>query len=223
MLVSRAWQLQTGRYDRLREGAVDRFLNSNVLALGLAIDSVIFVFLAQSKQSALLVSGLAILWAVIWLPRWTRRFRTRTSVVINRDPAAVFGFVSDFRNAPQWFPQFESVEKITPGSIGPGTQFKFRQPTRNGVLELVDEIVDYEWAHRLTDHVPNGRPNLETLTFEAVPGGTLLSHIFDSEMSYGTAVSGQIWRRWTMTARMRRLRQAAWARVKQVLESSPPA
>jgi hypothetical protein len=217
-------QMRTGPLERLEERAVDRYLNVNVLALGLAVDSAVFFFVAQSRESALLVSGLAVLWAAIWVPRFARRLRIRTSVVIDRDPATVFGFVSDFRHATQWMPGIESIEKITPGAIGAGTQFLIRQPTPNGVLELVDEIVDYEWASRLTDRVANGRrSNLETLTFESVQRATRLSHMFESEVSYGSAVTGRALARWTMTAPMRRMRQAAWARLKEVLETQTTA
>jgi hypothetical protein len=158
------------------------------------------------------------------VPRFARRVRLRTNVVINREPAAVFGFVSDFRNSTQWLAQFESVEKITPGNIGPGTQFRFRQTTPNGVLELVDEIIDYEWASRLTDQVAGGRrPNLETLVFQPVRAGTRIDHTFESELSYGSAVSGQVWLRWTTTRHMRRARLAAWERLKHVLEAQTSA
>lgn len=203
----------------LNEGDVDLSVSSMALALAFAIDSAVLL-LYGSKKSVLLISGLAVLWALIWLPRVMRRVRIQTSVVIDRDPSTVFGFVSDFRNSPQWFPQFESVEKISPGSIGPGTQFRFRQQTPFGNLELIDEIVDYEWASKLTDRVVGGRrPNLEVLTFEAVGRATRLGHEFGSEISYSAAITGQTLRQWQTTARMRRQRQAAWARLKQVLES----
>lgn len=224
LIVSGGWRLRTSRYDPLQEKAIDRFLNSNVLALGLAIDAFVFLLLAQTRQSGLLLSGIAVFWAAIWVPRFARRVRLRTNVVINRDPAAVFGFVSDFRNSTQWLAHFESVEKVTPGNIGPGTQFRFRQATPHGMLEMVDEIVDYEWASRLTDRVAGGRrPNLEALVFEPVSGGARINHTFESELSYGSAVSGQVLLRWTTTRQMRRARLAAWGRLKQVLEAQTGA
>jgi uncharacterized protein YndB with AHSA1/START domain len=208
----------------LDEQAADLSVSSTAIALALAIDSVVLLLYAGSNKSVLLISGLAVLWALIWMPRLTRRVRVRTSIVIDRDPSTVFGFVSDFRNAPKWFPQFETVEKLTPGSIGPGTQFRFRQQTPNGMLELVDEIVEYEWASRLTDRVAGAhRANVEVLTFEPVDRATRLEHQFISEVSYAAAIIGQVLYRWNTTGQMRRQRQAAWARLKQVLEGQPPA
>jgi hypothetical protein len=42
LVLSTGWRLRTTRYDPLQEKAINRFLNLNVLAFGLAIDALVF-------------------------------------------------------------------------------------------------------------------------------------------------------------------------------------
>jgi carbon monoxide dehydrogenase subunit G len=171
-------------------------------------------------QVTLVISGLAILWSLIWIPLWMRRIGTRTSVMIDRDPASVFAFVSDFRNEAKYQPSISAVEKITDGPIGPGTQFRTRVELPNGPFEGVDEIVDYQPPYRVTSRVANAlRSNVGVLTLEAVPQGTRLRYSFESEITYSNALMLQGLMRWLMTLDMRSQRNAGWARLKQLLES----
>jgi carbon monoxide dehydrogenase subunit G len=171
-------------------------------------------------QVTLVISGLAILWSLIWIPLWMRRIGTRTSVVIDRDPATVFAFVSDFRNEAKYQPSISAVEKITDGPIGPGTQFRTRVELPSGPFEGVDEIVDYQPPYRVTSRVANAlRSNVGVLTLEAVPQGTRLRYSFESEITYSNALMLQGLMRWLMTLDMRSQRNAGWARLKQLLES----
>jgi carbon monoxide dehydrogenase subunit G len=171
-------------------------------------------------QVTLVISGLAILWSLIWIPLWMRRIGTRTSVMIDRDPATVFAFVSDFRNEAKYQPSISAVEKITDGPIGPGTQFRTRVELPSGPFEGVDEIVDYQPPYRVTSRVANAlRSNVGVLTLEAVPQGTRLRYSFESEITYSNALMLQGLMRWLMTLDMRSQRNAGWARLKQLLES----
>ena len=207
---------------QLDERAINRAMTGNIVGLGLGFNLLVLVLVTRGSESALVLSGVAMLWALLWMPRAMRQVGIRTSVVINRDPATVFAFVSDMRNSPAYFPEIESVEQVTPGSIGPGTQFRTRVRTPNGVFEGVEEIVDYEWASRLTSRVASGlRPNLEVLTFEPVQAATKLSHRFDSELSYGLAFFGQVLTKFALRREMVARRNAAWARLKNFLESTP--
>lgn len=189
-VVGNAFGPKPGQLD---ERAINRAMTGNILGLGLGFDLLVLLLVISRSESALVLSGVVLLWALLWMPRAMRQVGIRTSVVINREPATVFSFVSDLRNAPAYFPEIESVEKITPGSIGPGTQFRSSVRTPNGAFQGVEEIVDYEWASRLTSRVASGlRPNLEVLTFESVQSATKLSHRFDSELGYGAALFGQV-------------------------------
>jgi hypothetical protein len=195
----------------------------SALFLAGLIDLLALLFAVSPRphpEVTLITSGIAISWSLVWMPVWMRRIGIRTSVVIDRDPATVFAFVSDFRNEAKYQPTLISVEKITDGPIGPGTQFRSRVQLPNGLFEGIEEIVDYEPPYRVTSRVANAlRQNVGVLTFEAVPEGTRLRYSFRSEITYSGALLLQGLMRWLMTLDMRSRRNAAWARLKQLLES----
>jgi hypothetical protein len=62
----------------------------------------------------------------------------RTTVA--RSPEEVFDFLVDLRNAPQWEPNCQAVEKISGGPIGKGTTFR----AKKGMGRLESEIVEFE-------------------------------------------------------------------------------
>lgn len=203
------------------ERATGRFMNVLALLAAEVIAIAAMVFGTSQLNYALITCAFAVVWSLAWIPAVMRRVSMNTHVLINRDPATVFAFVSDFRNEPKYVPEVESVEKITEGNIGPGTQFRTRVRLGDtGTFEGVEEIVDYEWAHRLTERVASGRrPNVGVLTFEPVQAATLLSYRFQSEVTYAGALLGEGLLRWALTTEMRRRRNAIWATLKQVLET----
>jgi Polyketide cyclase / dehydrase and lipid transport len=203
------------------EARTERALAVEALFFAAAISATALVFASDQPAYGLFLCAFAVVWALIWLPAPMRRITAVTSVQIRRDPASVFGFVSDERNEPKFTPQVQSVEKITDGNIGPGTQFRVRVQLANSVFEGVDEIIDYEWPHRYSERVVSGRrPNLGEMTFDATQdGGTLLSYRYESEVSYAGALVGLGLQRGQMAADLRTRRAAIWARLKQVLES----
>jgi len=172
-------------------------------------------------QLAVIITGVAIAWTLLWMPRRMRHIGVQTTAVIGRDQSTVFSFVADERNAPRYVPEIESVEKVTEGPIGMGTQFRSHVRLGDGeTLEGLDEIVDYEPPNRFSSRtVTTLRPNSEVLTFESVPNGTRLVHRFDSEISYSNAVMNQGLMKPLMVLDLRQRRSAVWARLKQELES----
>jgi Polyketide cyclase / dehydrase and lipid transport len=211
------------------QGPMDEVKAERALALqasifAAAIAATALVLAATSLAIyGIVLCGLAIVWALIWLPAPMRRITATTSVQIHRDPASVFSFVSDERNSPRYEAEMLSVEKVTDGNIGPGTQFRGRVQLPNSVFEGVDEIVDYEWAHRFSERVVGGH-SLGILTFELTQdGGTLLSYRYESRVSYPGALVGQGLQRGQLAAQMEARRNATWGRLKQYLESEPDA
>jgi dehydrogenase/reductase SDR family protein 12 len=71
------------------------------------------------------------------------RLHSRTSV-----PAS-FDFISDFRHAPRWDPNTQSVTKLTPGPIAHGTRFLLRAALLGVRFEMPYEIAEYERPKRL--------------------------------------------------------------------------
>ena len=222
VLFARAKSRAPKRGQPLDERANERYMATIPLAFAMTVASMALLFAQSSIALASLLVAVAAAWILLWSSRAMRTVGIRTGLVIRRDPAAVFAFVSDARNAPTYIPELESVEKITDGPIGSGTQFRSRMRIPNGVFEGVSEVVDYEPPSRVTSRLASGlRPNLETLTFEPVDQGTLLKHHFESEVSYNSALMGIGLLRWSMTNQMVTRRREIWARAKQVLESPP--
>jgi hypothetical protein len=206
-----------GRVDERVQLQSDR--TSTLFVAGL-IDVIALLMASSTTEASLVISGLAILWSVLWIPAWMRHIGVRSSVVIDRDHASVFAFVSDDRHGVQYHPDLLSVQKITDGPIGVGTQFRSRMQLPKGVFEGVEQILEYEPPNRTSSTVVSGlRRNLGTTTFEAVPQGTRVTYRFDSELTYSAALLGQGAMRWLIEADARSRRKDAWARLKRLMES----
>ena len=175
------------------ELAIERFIKAVAFLVVATVDMLAVLFAgAASPKVGLIIIGAAVAWILLWSPRTLRRVRARTSVVIQRDPSVVFAFISDFENEPQYIPGIE-VKKLTSGPVRSGTQFRSRMETPGGSsFEGTKEIVDYEPPTRLTSRVSSGRrPNFNAMTFNPVERGTLLTHRFDTELTYPSAIIGQ--------------------------------
>lgn len=206
--------------DRVDERVQTQSNESTALFVAGLIDALSLIMATSATGVALIVSGLAMLWTLAWLPRWMRGISARTSIVIQRDTQTVFAFVTDLRNDPKYVPELESVEKITEGPIGVGTQFRSRVHLPNGVFEGVEEITEYQPPDRMASYVVTGlRPNRGSLAFEAIPEGTRLRYHFESEIAYSSALLNQGLMRWLIQMDARSRRNAIWARLKQLLES----
>ena len=222
MLFALARSRAPKRGQPLDESANERGMATIPLAFAMTVDALALLFAQSSIALASLLVAVAAAWILLWSSRAVRTIGIRTSLVIERDPSVVFAFISDAQNAPKYIPELESVEKITDGPIGSGTQFRSRMRLPNGVFEGVSEVVEYEPPSRVTSRLASGlRPNLETLTFEPVDQGTLLKHRFESELSYNSALMGMGLLQWSMTNQMVTRRRQIWARAKQILEGPP--
>src|SRR5690348_369016 len=109
---------------RPNEAEVERIFNVTAYAASIAFVSLVLPLALASPSLALVLLSAAALWVVFWWPAAARTFSLSSTVVIDRDPASVFAFVSDFRNSPKYYFMYdETVEKVTPGPIGRGTRF----------------------------------------------------------------------------------------------------
>src|SRR5260370_20884435 len=115
----------------------------------------------------------------------------------------------------------ESVEKITSGPIGPGTQSRARvRVGPNRVWEGIGEVIEYEPNSRMKSRVIGKTPNLEVVTFEPAPGGTLLQHRFESEINYNSALFGTVFLRHLQRHRIRKMPNEASVKLEKLLESN---
>jgi hypothetical protein len=90
-------------------------------------------------------------------------------IVIARPPEVAFDFVADERNEPRFNPRMTSVDKLSDGEIGLGTQFRAEVLSGGKPRSMVIEYVNFERPHRLGSRtIMSGMVILGELTFEGV-------------------------------------------------------
>jgi uncharacterized membrane protein len=109
--------------------------------------------------------------------------RVEESIEINKPPEAVFDYVSDVGNFPQWMAHTLEVRKDTAGPPQQGDRFTVAIKSVGRRFETPYERTSYKPNRRYTDRavggpIPNQRWNY---TFEEVPGGTRLSRAVEAE------------------------------------------
>lgn len=106
--------------------------------------------------------------------------RINGEIVIDRPLEVVFDFVSDECNEPRYNPQMLSVEKLSPGPIGAGTQFRAQMKSRSRTLPLLLEFTAFERPVRLGSHSTFSGVTIDgELTFEAVGDSTLMRWVWN--------------------------------------------
>lgn len=203
--------------------AIDEHALNRRLTVGALLAAIVIANFALLEARTLtpFIAAAAVAWSLLWLLPAARRVSIKTSMVINRDVKTVFGFMADQRNEPQYTPEIVSVEKITDGDIGPGTQFRSTvRMDDGGTFQGVDQILEMEWGHRIMSSLVSGaRPNRGVMIFQPMGAATQLSYEYVDEVPYPAALLGLSILRWTTTGGIRRRRMERWARLKQLLES----
>lgn len=106
--------------------------------------------------------------------------RINGEIVIDRPLEVVFDFVSDECNEPRYNPQMLSVEKLSPGPIGSGTQFRAQMKSGSRTLPLLLEFTTFERPVRLGSHSSFSGVAVDgELTFEAVGDSTLMRWVWN--------------------------------------------
>ncbi len=163
-------------------------------------------------------------WFALWLSPRLRLMTAECSIVINRDVPSVFALMGDFRTMVKWYPGCEVVEMVTPEPIGPGTRFASRGHLSSGnPVSGVDQIVDYEPNHLYSSRTLGSMKNLDVVTFEPVGAGTRVSLRAVVELQFWMALIGVALFKSSLARDMVKMREAAWTRAKQLLESDGQA
>jgi len=103
-------------------------------------------------------------------------------IMIGRMVHDVFDFVADERNEPQFNPQMTSVDKLTSGEIGLGTQFRAAIIRGGKPLSMVIEFIEFQRPHRLRSRTTMpGMVILGELVFEAVGDETRMRWAWDMQ------------------------------------------
>jgi uncharacterized protein YndB with AHSA1/START domain len=139
-------------------------------------------------------------------------------IVIDRPVEAVFDYVADQSNEPQYNPQMVRAEKITAGPVGVGTKFRSAVASMGRTADMLIECTGYDRPCRLDSATTMRQADINyTLTFEPAGTGTRMRW------------SGQVWPKGAyrllgplITWQGRRQEQRIWASLKDRLEASPP-
>ena len=140
--------------------------------------------------------------------------RIEGEIVIDRPVSEVFDFVVDERNEPRYNPRIIAAEKLTPGPIGPGTEFRAESAAMGRKVEMTIEITACERPRRFTSSIRMSAARIHgTLTFDPLAAGT--------RMRWAWTVKLRGWYRLLtpLIARSgRRQEQATWDGLKRFLE-----
>lgn len=144
----------------------------------------------------------------------TKGGRMTGDVVVHRPVQEVFDFAADLRNEPLFNPRMRWAEKVSPGAIGVGTQFRQRMRMPGRGARVACEVIEYEPPSKLA--VRSHLTWMETeggLTFESVPDGTRVSWNWDVRWRGSMRMLGPI-----LLAIGRRQERATWLGLKDYLE-----
>lgn len=99
--------------------------------------------------------------------------RIEGGIIIDRPVEAVFDYVADQSNEPQYNPQMVRAEKITAGPVGAGTKFRSAVASRGRTAEMLIEVTSYDRPRRLASTTMMQQADISyTLTFEPSGAGT---------------------------------------------------
>ena len=141
--------------------------------------------------------------------------RITGQIVIERTAQEVFDFVSDERNEPQYNPQMLSVEKLSRGPIGSGTQFRAQMKSGRRTVPVLVEFTAFERPGRLGSHSSFSGVTIDgELTFKPRDGGTLLRWTWDVAPTGLMRLLAPI-----VTYMGRRQEQRIWSELKRCLET----
>ena len=88
-------------------------------------------------------------------------------IIINRPVDVVFDYVADQSNEPQYNPQMVRAEKITPGPVTKGTQFRSAVASMGRTAEMLITCTRYERPALLASTTAMQQADISyTLTFE---------------------------------------------------------
>jgi uncharacterized membrane protein len=109
--------------------------------------------------------------------------RVDESIEIDRPPEAVFNYVSDVGNYPEWMAHVLEVRKDTPGAPQQSDTFTVAIKSVGRRFETPYERTSYEAKRRYTDGAIGGPIPKQRWhsTFEEVPGGTRLTRAVEAE------------------------------------------
>jgi hypothetical protein len=140
--------------------------------------------------------------------------RIAGEILIHRRVEEVFDFVADERNEPRYNPHMTRVERTSDGPIGVGSRFRADITSMGRSFEMLIEYTGFERPRRLASSTHMSSMDTQGgLTFDSVPGGTLM------RWSWEVEPRGVFRVMMPLVARMgRRQEQRIWTSLKHLLE-----
>src|SRR5450759_1777323 len=145
--------------------------------------------------------------------------RIEGEIFINRPVEAVFDYVADQSNEPQYNPRMVRAEKITAGPVGKGTQFRSAAASMRRTAEMLIECTGYDRPTLLASTTTMQQADISyTLTFEPAAAGTRMRWSGQVRPKGAFKLLGPV-----ITWMGIRQEQRIWASLKKHLEAAPAA
>lgn len=140
--------------------------------------------------------------------------RVEGEIVIERPVAEVFDFVSDEHNEPRYNPQMVSVDQLSPGPIGRGTQFRAQVKAGGRTVPVLLELTAFERPVRLGSRSSFlGIVTVGELTFTASGDSTRMRWVWDIKPSGALRMATPL-----LLWMGRRQENRIWLQLKRYLE-----
>ena len=165
----------------------------------------------------------AVVWALVWLPKRTRSRHYSVTTVIDRDPESVFGFLADFPRLVSFVDRAQSTTNLTDGPPGLGSRFRIHVGVGSVHFVSQAEVLVFDAPREIAWRETGFVPCIETVTVEAHPRGTSVTHRLDAVVGYVNGLLGEALIAPLMNAGGARERHESWARIKSELESGRTA
>jgi carbon monoxide dehydrogenase subunit G len=140
------------------------------------------------------------------------------STVIRRSPEAVFAYLADRTNLPEWTSGVSSCRKVTQGAVGPGAKFRIEGKLAGRAFPSAYEITAYEPPARLSGRNTGLLTFHETFSLVPTAQGAEVTQTADLELGGHFFFLAPLLR----LALMSQLRKDL-ATLKRVLEGVPAA
>jgi uncharacterized protein YndB with AHSA1/START domain len=143
--------------------------------------------------------------------------RIEGEIDIGRPVEAVFDYVADQSNEPQYNSHMVRAEKVTMGRVGVGTQFRSAVASMGRTAEMLIECTGYDRPRRLASTTSMQQAEISyTLTFEPVGPGTRMRWSGQVRPKGAYRLLGPL-----ITWLGRRQERRTWGSLKHRLEASP--
>jgi len=138
-------------------------------------------------------------------------------ILIGRPVDVVFDYVADQSNEPQYNPRMVRAEKITPGPVGKGTQFRSAVASMGRTAEMLIECTGYDRPALLASTTTMAQADFSyLLTFEPAAAGTRMRWSGQVRPKGAFRLLGPV-----ITWLGMRQEQRIWASLKLHLEAAP--